>query len=201
MSNVKIHLPEGHELSGLVSAAAELHKIMNEFMTPGISDEAHSVDMTTGENMKYFTDVNERLEEKKPKSVKFSCHPEIPLFKGEKRLKVLLSALVYVLPADKNTMAAKIGSRGFKAKEDSRPTAAFQLVRSCDRKVVEDSLFQTVSSDATPISMYLPFGIEDEVSDTCRISPFEYEYHIQARSMNIKCIPVVRRFSLSTVYI
>jgi hypothetical protein len=192
-------------LSGLVSAAAELHKIMNEFMTPGISAEEHSVDMTTSENMKYFTDVNERLEEKKPKSVKFSAHPEIPLFKGEKRLKVLLSALVYVLPADKNSMAAKIGSRGFKAKEDSRPTAAFQLVRSCDRKVVEDSLFQTVSSDATPISLYLPFGITDYDEDidtgVVRISPFEYEYHIQARSMNIKCIPVVRRFSLSTVYI
>jgi hypothetical protein len=213
MSNVSIVLPERGNLSEkeyveqrLVPMAAELHKVMNEFFTPGVSDEEHSVDMTTSDNCKFFTDVNQRVEKDKSKSVKFECPNDIPLFKGDKRLKILLAAVVYVLPVGSDSVSAKMSARGFSSK--SPPTAGFQLVRSCDGSVVEDSIFQVMEDKPTLYQRYLPFGKEEKTkgsaagsTNVCRISPFEYDYHMQARSMNVKCVPVVRRISLSTVYI
>lgn len=214
MSNkVSLILPERGELSEkdyveqrLVPMVSELNRVVQEFFVPGVSDEEMSVDMTTSDSCKFFTDCNQRLELNKPKSVKFECPNDIPLFKGDKRLKILLAAVVYVKPVASDSVSAKMSARGYSSK--SPPTAGFQLVRSCDGFVVEDSIFQVMEDKPTLYQRYLPFGKEEKTkggaagsTSVCRISPFEYEYHVQARSMNVKCVPVVRRISLSTVYI
>lgn len=181
MSDCKLILPEPDSFEPadyvrdkLIPLAGQLHKLCNEFFNPGYSDEDGVVDMTPNDPHRYFEDCDKRVKDK-PKSVIFKIDPNLPQAKGEKRLKILLSALVYVQPSG---------------------TGCFQLVRTCDGMAVEDSLIQTIATEPTLLNRYLHFGVEPG-----RISPYEYEYTIQAKYMGTKCWPIVRRFSLTPVYI
>ena len=190
MSDISLILPDKGDMSEkenvekkLVPMAAEMNRLCAEFFRPGSTAEELSVDMTTDKNLKFFTNIDRRLEELQPKTCTFSCHPDIPQTKGEKRLKVLLSAIVYV--------------KGY-------GSCSFRLVRTRDSSVVEESEFQVMEEKPVLVQRWLPFGQEDKTNgyrDVCRISPFEEVYNMQARHMSTVTIPIVRRFSLSTVYI
>lgn len=180
-SDIKLVLPEPQSFDPadyvrdkLIPLAGHLHKLCSEFFNPGCTAEEGIVDMMPNEPHKYFEPLDKRVTEK-PKSVVFKTDPNIPQVKGDKRLKILLSAVVYVQPPG---------------------TACFRIVRACDKMVIEDSIIQINNTEPALLNRYLHFGNEQG-----RISPFEYEYQIEGRYIGSKCIPVCRRFSLSEVYI
>lgn len=181
MTDVKLILPEPDSFEPgdyvrdkLIPLAGHLQKLCNEFFNPGCTAEEGIVDMMPAEPHKYFEDLDKRVIDK-PKSVRFKAETGIPLYKGEKRLKILLSAMVYVQPAG---------------------TACFRLVRADDGMFIEDSVIQINNTEPTLINRYLAFGNQDG-----RISPFEYTYNIQGKFLGSKCNPICRRFSLTPVYI
>ena len=180
-SDVKLILPEVESFEPadyvrdkLIPLTGHLHRLCNEFFNPGCTAEEGSVDMMPTEPHKYFEPLDKRVTEK-PKSCIFKAEPGIPLYKGEKRLKILLSAIVYVQPAG---------------------TACFRLVRSCDGMFVEESLMQTTNTEPVLLNRYLSFGNQEG-----RISPFEYEYRLEAKYLGTKCYPICRRFSLVVTYV
>jgi hypothetical protein len=181
MVDFKLQLPEptdfepaNYTRNHLIPLAAQLHKLCSEFFTPGATDEAGAVDMAPKEPHKYFEDVDTPVSAK-PKSVRFSVDPNVPLFKGEKRLKICLSAVVFCQPAG---------------------TAVFRLVRRSDKAVIEDSLIQTAATEPTLVNRWIPFG-----NEVGRIGPYADDYIIQAKYMGTKCLPICRRFSLSVAYV
>lgn len=181
MSDFKLQLPEptdfdpsNYTKNHLIPLCAQLHKLCSEFFTPGCTDEAGAVDMAPKEPHKYFEDVDTPVSSK-PKSVRFSVDPNVPLFKGEKRLRICLSAVVFCQPSG---------------------TAVFRLVRRSDKSVVEDSLIQTGATEPTLVNRYLLLGNEPG-----RVSPYADDYVMQAKYMGTKCVPICRRFSLSVVYV
>lgn len=181
MSDIKLILPKiesfepaDYVRDKLIPLTGQLHKLCSEFFNPGCTAEDVIVDMMPNDPHKYFECLDKRVSEK-PKSVTFKTEPNLPLSKGEKRLKILFSAVVYVQPSG---------------------TACFRLVRACDKMIVEDSLIQTTAEEPTLLNRYLHFGTEEG-----RISPFQYEYIIEGRYLGAKCNPICRRFSLSEVYI
>jgi hypothetical protein len=192
MSEVKLILPEQSDLSPreyveqkLVPITAELNRLCQELFVPGISAEAGDIDMTTADNFKYYTNIDSRIEQLACKSVKFSCHPDIPVVKGDKRLKILLSAVVYVV---------------------GQGCGIFRMVRSCDGEFIYNSEFQIRNTEPITVNRYLPFGSEKEKkkdynTNAYKVSPFLHEYHFQAKWSGVRCKPVLRRFSLSTVYV
>lgn len=180
-SNVKLILPEcetfdpaDYVRDKLIPLTGQLHKLCSEFFNPGCTAEEGIVDMRPEEPHKYFESLTKRVHDK-PKSCIFKAEPGLPLAKGDKRLKILLSAVVYVQPAG---------------------TACFRLIRACDKMVIEDSLIQTTNTEPALLNRYMAFGNQEG-----RISPFEYEYIIEGKYLGTKCVPICRRFSLSAVYI
>lgn len=182
MSDIKLVLPDDNKLSPdeyvrtrLIPLTGELDRLCQEFFRPGSTVEAGDVDMAPREAAKYFTNVDERLQANKPKGCRFGYRPDIPLFDGEKKLRILLTAVLYVKPTG---------------------SAAFRLVRSRDGMEVEGSMIQVGCTEPMIFNRYIPYGHQSG-----HIDYMEDEYHIQARYIGSKCMPIVRRFTLSTVYV
>lgn len=166
--------PSDYTKNKLVPLAEQLQMLCNEFFNPGSTAEEGIVDMMPSEPQKFFQGLDKRVKDK-PKSVTFKTNPEIPVAKGEKRLKILLTATVFL---------------------QGPGTGVFQLVRDCDGMIVEDSIIQITNTEPQTFTRYLHFGNQEG-----RISPFEYEYVMQAKFLGKKCVPVCRRFALTETYI
>ncbi len=181
MTDCKLILPEPDSFDPadyvrdkLIPLTGQLQKLCSEFFNPGCTAEEGIVDMMPAEPHKYFENLDKRVEDK-PKSVLFKPERDLPLYKGDKRLKILLSAIVYVQPAG---------------------TACFRLVNGDNGDVIEDSIIQVTNTEPALYTRYLSYGNQEG-----RIRTTEYTYAIQAKYLSTKCNPICRRFSLTTVYI
>lgn len=182
MTSAKLELaaPEGFETprdyveKHLAPVAAELHRLVNEFLEPGsTSSEECSVDMApSGEATHKWWMVDTVINER-PKHVMFDGREYFAIPKESlrgKRLKVQMNATVFV----------KNGG-----------SALFRLIRG-DGDVVKESEFSASSSEPATITRILPFG----EGPGC-VTPHWQSYIMQARKLEKHSLPVCRRFSLS----
>lgn len=183
MSNLQIHLPTKEEQESpqqyvnkkLVPIAAELYRLVQLNTVSDRTSEKEESDMTCHEIGKHYKPINTMLETDKPKSVKFSLPPNAPPEKNGKLLKVLFSCTCY-------------------SKEGK--TVAFRLSRKSDNEPIEGSQIQTDSQYPHEYTLYLPIG---HAKDT--IWAKEAEYVITGKYVTTYSRPVVRRFSLSLIYV
>ncbi len=182
MSDFKLMLPDDSNMSPeqyvktrLIPLAGELNRLCAEFFRPGSTSEATAVDMTVADPHRYFEDVDRRYEADKPKSVRFGFPQDMPTYKDNKKLRIVLSAVVYCLPEG---------------------TVCFQLVRSRDHMVIKDSSILIKSNKPILVERVVQFG--QEAGQVCWM---EEEYHLQAKFVGVKCQPIVRRFALNCVYL
>ena len=182
MTAAKLELADPHEFDTardyiekhLAPTAAELHRLVNEFLDPGsTSSEECSVDMAPSGEAPHKWWVVDTVINKQPKSVLFDGREYFSIPKESlrgKRLKVQMNATVFV----------KHGG-----------SALFRLIRG-DGDVVKDSEFSASSSEPAIISRILPFG----EGSGC-VTPHWQSYIMQARKLEKHSLPVCRRFSLS----
>lgn len=184
MSDLKLYLPTKEEEESpqiyvnkkLVPLAAELHRLTNEFISRGVTEENSDIDMVSQHNGRQFNVIDSNLHTVKPKMVKFSIGNE-PLEKNGKLAKVLFRALVY---------------------SDTGEPVAFRLSKYRNGKCldwVRGSVFQISNKKPEEISLYLPLGEQND-----KVSAREGEYVIESRYLTNFARGVCRRFSLSVVY-
>jgi hypothetical protein len=144
-------------------------------MTRGVTEENSDIDMIPQEVGKQYSIINTYLETVKPKMVTFSIDKHAPVEKHGKMLKVMFRATVY--------------------SENGKPVN-FRLVRVKGEKVIRGSDIQTSNTKPTEYTLYLPVGDEDD-----RVQLKEHQYYCVCKYVQLWSRPVLRRFSLSEVYV
>ena len=186
MSDLKLYLPTKEEEESpqiyvnqkLVPLAAELHRLVNENMTRGVTEENSDIDMVPQEVGKQYSLVNMYLHTVRAKFCTFSVDTkQTPLQKDGKMLKVMYKATVY--------------------SENGKPVH-FRLMRVKDKVTIRQSDIQTANTKPTEHVLYLPLG---DSSQKDRIQIKENEYCIEAKYVQLWARPICRRFSLSLVYV
>lgn len=162
----------------LAPVLSELHRLANEFCTPGSTSEAIDADMTPDPH--HYSDQWQRFThhlDSAPKHVIFDGSEYFSFPKEllrAKQVKVQLVAQVYVKGSGK---------------------AHFRLTRS-DDSVVGGSSFTIEGPVLQTVTKTLFFG------DTRgSISPDSQTYYIEAAGYSARDLPVCRRFSLSFIFI
>lgn len=182
MSDLKLYLPTKEEEESpqqyvnkkLVPLAAELHRLTNQIIVRGSTEENSDIDMIAQHNGKQFAVVDTYVHTVCPKSCMFKMDKGEPMERNGKLAKVLFKATVY---------------------SDNGKGVAFRLSRVKDGKKITGSDIQTSSRDPIDVSLYLPIGDQPD-----RISPLEREYVIETKYVSLFARGICRRFSLSVVY-
>ncbi len=174
--------PRAYVEQHLAPAVTELHRLINELLSPGCSSsEEWAVDMvSTGPFASGFQPLDGLLQ-RAPKHVTFDGTEYFSLPKEllrSKQVKVQFTAVVYGKPLGK-----------------SCGPVAFRLVRG-DGMVVDNSEFQVTTEEPETVSRTLSFG-----DQRGSISPELRDYIIEGMCVGGRTLPVCRRLSLSFVYI
>lgn len=188
MSGVRLELanldeyftPKQYVQEHLAPVATELHRLCNEFFTPGSTSEATEADFTpellASEWMRLDTPLHNE-----GKRVVFDGAEYFNVSKEllrAKQAKVQLTAVLYAIPQC----------------EEPRPVE-FRLVRE-DGMVIEQSKMVVNSIVPVTETRILSFGDAPGL-----IVPAKHTYFLEAISPKRASLPVCRRFSLSFVYI
>lgn len=182
MSNLKIHLPTRSEAetvseyveNKLAPLAAELHRLVNQQFSNGLS-ETDAMDMKPKWACDEFKVCNELAVQLKTKRCRFRVNTtEFPPLQNGKRLKILWQIECF----------SEFGE-----------LVEFRLAKA-NKEPMDGALLMVERTECARYDVYLPFGDQPG-----RISSHDTEYVVEARYVSKPDTPIVRRFSLSAVYV
>lgn len=158
----------------LVPLAQELYQMANKCVSHGAPEDQSSIDMIPQELGKHYHDINTYLETKRNKTCSFFIDPNQPLEKRGKFLKIMVKMTI---------------------RSDNGNPVAFRLVQSKTGAFIKGSVIQCAHKDFREHVANVQFGHEDGY-----VKPGRYDYHVQAKYVNEVATPIIKRFSMDTVY-